>query len=214
LAHDPQSLSLYSYVHNLPINHCDPTGHKVQYLPNDKNAKEANKRVLSNVSKRERQLFRMEKDKATGRNELKLDAKAAAAFKGEHTEGYNKVVAAVSSDKTAVVSVQSTVGTFGDDGQFHVYNVARDFGGGASWDLGDGNSFVALSPDGNNSVPDQWHTQGPNGTKMPDPVGIIAGHELLGHSLERMIGGDASEAKAQNVEKQLREEQGVPPRVP
>jgi RHS repeat-associated protein len=211
---DPQSLNLYGFVGGNAASKSDIDGHKVEYLPEKKNAEEANKRVLRNVSKAEKKLFKMERDKESGRYQLKLDTKAAANFKGEHTGGYDKLVAAVNSDKTATVSVQSTIGARGDDGQFHVYNVARDFGGGTTYDLGNGNSLVVLSPEGNAPAPDQWHTPGPNGTKLPDPVGIIAGHELLGHALERMIGGDTSENKAQEVEKQLRQEQGVGARVP
>jgi RHS repeat-associated protein len=211
---DPQSLNLFSYVRNVPTTHTDPSGHKIEYLPNKKNAEEANRRILSNVSKDEKKLFKMEKDKDSGKYQLKFDAKAAANFKGEHTVGFDKLVTAVNSDKTATVSVQSTLGARGDDGQLHVYNVARDFGGGTTYDLGNGNSLVALSPEGNSAAPDQWHTLGPNGGKVADPVGIIAGHEVLGHALERMIGGDTSENKAQQVETQLRQEQGIGERVP
>jgi len=98
---------------------------------------------LSNVSKSESKLFHTEKDKASGRSELKLDAKGAANFKGKHTEGYNRLVAAINSDKTAVVSVQATVGAYGDDGAFHVYDVAKDFGGGTTIQTGNGNVLVA-----------------------------------------------------------------------
>jgi hypothetical protein len=42
------------------------------------------------------------------------------------------------------------------------------------------------------------------------PNGIIAGHELLGHALEGMLGHDHGEPSAVNIENQLRQEQGLP----
>jgi RHS repeat-associated protein len=208
---DPQSLNLYGFVGGNAASKSDIDGHKVEYLPEKKNAEEANKRVLSNVSKDEKKLFKMEKDKESGRYQLKLNAKAAANCKGQHTAGYNRLVTAVNSDRTAVVSIQSTVGATGDDGQFRVYDIAHAFGGGATSDSN--TILVALSPDGNANAPDTWRTQGPNGTKLPDPVGIIAGHELLGHAVDRMTTGITNEDSANKIEDQLRSEQGANPRV-
>src|SRR5207302_35639 len=199
------SLNLYSYVRNVPTSRTDPSGHKVEYLPDNKNATEANKRVLSNVSKAERKLFRLNHDKKTGRYQLKLDTKAASSFKGEHTVGYDKLVTAVNSNKIAVVAIQSNIGEKGDDGTLRVYNVRSVFGGGTTT-TGDKDISVVLSPDGNRNEPEHWHTQGPNGTKIPDSLGIIAGHELLGHGVSQITNGYSTEAGAQEVEKQLRKE--------
>jgi len=47
------------------------------------------------------------------------------------------------------------------------------------------------------------------GVELITPKSIIAGHELLGHALENMIGGDPSEGNAKRIENQLRGEQGM-----
>lgn len=211
---DTRSLNQYGYVVGNPINRLDSDGHKVEYLQQKRTAEEANRRVLGNVSKSERGLFRMEQNKDTKKFELKLDTKAAANFKGEHTEGYTRLVKAIDSDKTALISIQSTI-RLTDEAGSRMFDVDKDLGGGVTQYLDSGNVLVVLAPDGNKSAsPDMQHTLGPNGTKIPDPPSIIAGHELLGHGLEWMTAGNVSESNAVKIEKQLRQEQNISPRVP
>ena len=54
------------------------------------------------------------------------------------------------------------------------------------------------------------------GNIVPNPFGIIAGHEVLGHARLHLIGisdhADGPGSKAFQIENQLRKEQGLPPR--
>ena len=73
-----------------------------------------------------------------------------------------------------------------------MYNVARDLGGGATVKLSNGNVVIALAPEGNLTNNPPHTVPGVNGSPVPDPVGIIAGHELLGHGVDHMTGVDAT----------------------
>lgn len=101
---NPQSLNLYGYVQNNPTTFGDPDGHEVDF---DKNSKKGKKLLLTNVSKAERKMFQVTKNK-DGKSVLSLKAGADTKFKGEHTSGYGRLTTAINSDKVETINVSKT----------------------------------------------------------------------------------------------------------
>jgi RHS repeat-associated protein len=192
---NPQSLNLYSYVWNNPLSRNDPDGHEVDLGNSEKKLRdEAQKRILSNVSSKERGLFKAATDK-NGTTRLVLDKAAAANFEGKHSAGYGMLNEAINAKATATV----TVGDYQTVGGVTTYDV-RASGGGkmVPRELGrDTAVLLSEHPDPANSA----------------PAGIIAGHELLGHARLYMEGRPSGEPEAQAVENKLRKEQNLPPRA-
>ena len=206
---DPQSLNLYSYVLNNPLSRTDPDGHEVDLGNSDQKLRDqAQTRILSNVNKNERGLFTTSTDK-NGTTKLVLNKDAAANFDGKHSAGYGMLNQAINAKAVATVTVGDvqTVGTT----TYHV----QDSGGGKTVPTGNGNVSILLS-----EHPDPLISQGilplrgMNGEVVPNPPGIIAGHELLGHGRLEMLGRPYGEGEAIGVENQLRREQGLPLRNP
>jgi len=73
-----------------------------------------------------------------------------------------------------------------------------------------GNAEVILSPNGGGGMLQRPVPLQNGSVERLTPLSIIAGHELLGHALENMLGGDPSEHNAEQIENQLRQEQGLP----
>jgi RHS repeat-associated protein len=207
--HDPQSLNLYSYVRNIPTSKVDSDGHKVEYQPDRKKAKEANKRILKNLSPAERKLFRMAKNKDTGKYVLQIDNKAAANFKGQHTEAYERLSTGVGSEKKITVNIENTY-NFGG----FLQDIGRAFGGGITQPQSNGDVKVSLSSDGNTQNTPVGTVRGMNGDPVPDPPSMVAAHEVLGHAVEDVTGGDTSEHHVRQIENKMRSEQGLPLRDP
>ena len=197
---NPQSLNLYSYVLNNPLSRTDPDGHEVDF---DQNAKKGEKLLLKNVSKAERKMFEVTKN-ADGKSVLGLKAGAEDNFKGNHTEGYNRLTTAINSDKVETINVAKSY----TDAQGVSHNVSREDGGGVTRMYANGNSTIYVSPSGN---PGQL--TGVNGQAISDPLSIIMGHETLGHGLENAIGGDRGQHRAIEIENILRGEQKQPQRA-
>jgi len=115
---------------------------------------------------------------------------------------------AITNKNTVYVGIEETF----KDPQGNVRNTAKDAGGGTTLHItGTNNAEVILSKDGNKSDPkNPGTTRGADGGRIPDPVELIAAHEVLAHGLETMRGGDISERKAREIENQFRKEQGLP----
>ena len=203
---DPQSLNLYTYVRNVPTTRYDADGHKVVLGGTQDDKAEQKKIIVANASaKGESDLFKTTTNKS-GTTKLVLDKKAAAAFKGQHSIGYNKLVQAIKSDKTATVSLAATAK---DPSTGKIVDIAKDTHGGITFANSSGNSKVVLSPTGGGGMFQKPTLLQNGGVELITPKSIIAGHELLGHALENMIGGDPSEGNAKRIENQLRGEQGM-----
>ena len=204
---NPQSLNLYGYVLNNPLSRVDADGHEVDLTNTDaKQRAETEKRILSNVKKNERGLFTTTTDK-NGTTSLVLNKDAAANFEGKHSSGYNMLNQAI--DSKAVASVEINDHPTMPDG--HSINTGADAGGGRTVNFANGNSNIYLSTAGDQSG---LNLYGMNHQIIPNPVGIIAGHELLGHGRLNMLGRPSGEGPAVGVENQLRKEQGLPLRLP
>jgi RHS repeat-associated protein len=204
---DPQSLNLYTYVRNVPTTRFDADGHDVVLKGTKEEKQQEQQSIVANASaKGESELFKTQTDKS-GATHLKLDTKAAAAFKGTHSEGYNKLIKAISSSKVATVSVSQTVV---DPKSGKTVDVTKVGGGGATLIDKNGNAKVVLSPSGAGGMLQRPLPLQNGGLERLTPNSIIAGHELLGHALEGMLGHDHSEPAAIHVENQLRQEQGLP----
>ncbi len=184
-------------------------GHEVDLGNSDKKLRDqAQARILSNVNKNERGLFTTSTDK-NGTTKLVLNKDAAANFDGKHSAAYGMLNQAINAKAVATVTVGDvqTVGTT----TYHV----QDAGGGKTVPTGNGNVSILLS-----EHPDPLISQGilplrgMNGEVVPNPPGIIAGHELLGHGRLEMLGRPYGEGEAIGVENQLRREQGLPLRNP
>jgi RHS repeat-associated protein len=202
---NPQTLNLYSYVGNNPLSRFDPDGHEVDL---GTNADKGKKLILDNVNKKERALVSSVTDQKTGKTSLQIDPKAAAAFKGTHTDGFNMLSQAISSDKVIQVNVvdPKTMLT-GPDGVSSPIS-SPTWGGGASAPTANG-AIVSVSSGGGADV------LGQSGAMISSPASIVMGHELLGHGLGYIsVGHDGTEAHAIGVENQLRDEQGLPLREP
>jgi len=105
---DPQSLNLYTYVINTPTTRFDADGHDVVLSGTKDDKAQEQKRIVANASaKGEADLFKTNTGK-DGKTRLVLDKKAAADFKGKHSVGYDKLVKAINSQKTATVSIAAT----------------------------------------------------------------------------------------------------------
>jgi RHS repeat-associated protein len=197
---DPQSLNLYAYVLNNPLTRIDPDGHEVDLNGPQKDKAQEQKRILSNLKPSERGLFASSTDK-NGKTTLTLNKDAAGGFKGKHSSAYNLLAGDIASKNIVSISIQATLA----DAAGNVQSVKNDFGGGVTIPDGHGNFSVVLSPDGHNGPVNGL----PGLPPAPDPVGIIAGHELFGHV---RLGSPfaAGEPEAVGVENQLRQEH-VPP---
>lgn len=167
-----------------------------------KDQTEEQKRIVANASaKGEAALFKTETDK-DGKTHLVVDKVARANFKGEHSVGFEKLVKTIDNEHTATVSIAATA-TNPDTGETR--DVAKVGNGGVTIRYTNGDADVILAPNGSASpVPLQ------NGGSAFAPLNIIAGHELFGHALEHMIGGNPSEPHAEQIENILRSEQNVP----
>lgn len=206
---NPQSLNLYSYVWNNPLSRNDPDGHEVDLGNTEKKLRDqAMTRILSNVKASERGLFTTETDK-NGTTKLALKKDAAASFEGKHSKGYNYLTQAINAKAAATV----TIGDVQTVGQY-TYHV-QDAGGGKTIPMGNGDVRVLLSEHQDPLISQGiLPMRGMKGEIVPNPLGIIAGHELLGHGRLEMQGKPWGESEAIGVENQLRGEQGIPLRNP
>ncbi len=204
---DPQSLNLYTYVRNIPTTKYDVDGHQVVLTGTNEDKSDEQKRIVANASaKGESDLFKTNTGK-DGKTKLVLDKKAAADFKGKHSVGYNKLVQAINSTKTATVIMSATVV---DPQTGKTVDVSKVGGGGATLVDKNGNVTVTLAPNGAGGMFQRPVPLQNGGFERLTPNGIIAGHELLGHALEGMLGHDHSEPVAVRIENQLRQEQELP----
>lgn len=132
-----------------------------------------------------------------GKTTLRLNAKAAASFKGRHSAGYNLLTTAIASKSVATVEMWNY------DSLTTTYV--------------NGNSTVHLDRDvtGADRVTPMVDPAHPG--KDENPFSIIAGHELLGHALLNMLHDPGANEEGPGspvwgVEQTLGKEQGLMPR--
>ncbi len=202
---DPQTLNLYAYVDNNPLIRADADGHDVIYKGTDDQRKEEMARTTSTMNSGEKALFSMKKGK-DGQEHMSLDSKAAAAYKGAHTKTFDFMAQAVKSPHTIGVQMAETVPRPGGK----PISVANDAGGGVTAvNEVTHNSEVYLSPGGNpgGTLP------GASGGQVPDPVGLVAEHEVLGHARLAALGQPHGEPEAVGAENQMRRDVLMAPRA-
>jgi hypothetical protein len=154
------------------------------------------RRILENVNKNERGLFSTVTD-SSGKTNLVVNQDKASTFDGKHSDGYNLLVQTINSKNTATVVIGN------DDNQ-------TTYSGNAT----SGNATVHLNINGD-TVSGSLPLRGLDmKTPIPNPPGIIAGHELLGHALGYLTGRSHDEAAAVGVENRLRRQAGLPLRGP
>jgi hypothetical protein len=196
---NPQSLNLYSYVWNNPLSRNDPDGHEVDLTGTDKDKLAEQQRLTANASKtdkngvKESSLFKQTTDQ-NGKTTLTLDKKAAGAYDGKHSAGYNLLTGAINA--TPTISVQMS--------NMDSYTGRSDAQGNVTVNLNRNESQIDISSP----------LRGFDGQKITNPFGIIAGHEVLGHAYPRIMGWPSDEQNARQVENLLRQEQGLPLRDP
>ena len=204
---NPQSLNLYSYVWNNPLSRNDPDGHVValtcaastssSQCSQDKSTEL--QRLAANASKTDKNglsessLFKPTTDK-NGNTTMTLDKKAAANFKGEHSAGYNLLTSAIDAKPTVSVSMSD---------QFSKVTSTDPKTGNVSVRLERGvDAADAVAPMRNGNL-----------------FQIIAGHEVLGHALDFMLGDKNWAAEGPGsptfeMKNILRKEQNIGPRLP
>ncbi|MCU1304994.1 MAG: repeat-associated core domain protein [Candidatus Sulfotelmatobacter sp.] len=199
----PQSLNLYSFVQNNPLTAIDPDGHRVEFTNHQQRAKDL---LLRNLSPAERKLFTLAKNKETGKYELRIKKNAVESFKGQHTQAFSRLQTAVDDKHTISISIQSSynLGGFPQD-------IAYGSGGGQTIQRRDGNVDVMLAPKGNTQNGGAG-VLGANGGWVLDPKSMIAAHEILGHAVEDITGGNTEESHVREIENEFRKEQGLPAR--
>jgi RHS repeat-associated protein len=197
--HDPQTLNLYGYVGNNPLSRRDADGHEVDLTGNAKDKQAEQQRLAANASRtdkngvKESSLFKQTTDK-NGKTTLTLDKNAAASYDGKHSAGYNMLNSAIGAKGTISVQMTDLISD----------QTVSDGHGNASV------SLTRLEPTYDPNLP----MKGVNGQVIPNPPQIIAGHEVLGHGLNSILGREHGEATAIGVENILRGEQGLPLRQP
>ena len=188
---DPQSLNLYSYVRNNPLRFVDADGHEIDLKGDDKDKATEQQRLAANASKTDKNGVKesslfKQTTDKNGKTTLTLDKKAAAGYEGKHSAGYNLLNAAI-ADK-GVISVQMT------NTDSKVLSV-------------DGPHSMTVGLDRNEAGVDRGQI---------NPFQIIAGHEVLGHGLNYLLGvpdwnRHYDGSPTMSVENLLRQEQGLPP---
>jgi RHS repeat-associated protein len=198
---NPQSLNLYAYVGNNPLTRRDLDGHIIalgcaagtsaSQCTQDKSTEES--RLAANASKtdkngmKESSLFKETTDKS-GKTTMTLNKDAASKWSGGHSAGFNLLNAAI--DNKGVINVQM---------------VDHDDSGVISHNDSTHSITVGLG-----------RTASPLDSGGPaNPLSIIAGHEVLGHGLnfllgERGWGSDLDHSPTINTENLLRDEQHLP----
>ena len=163
------------------------------------------RRLVSNTSKAEQKLFKSVTDAKTGKTTLAL-TDAAKSFKGTHTVAFTRLADAIGQKNVASVGIHDTF--VGADGQSHATPLGGITVGPAPGIAG--NATTTLNRNGLGAgdmsvVP---------GTMVPAPTNIVAAHEVMGHGLEILKGGDPTENHVWQIENQMRQEEGLPPRPP
>lgn len=205
---DPQSLNLYAYVGNNPLTRHDPDGHVIALeCASEKSADQCKQdkstelsRLAANASKtdkngtKESTLFKQTTDK-NGKTTMVLDKNAAAKWSGGHSGGFNLLNSAIDAKPTVSVEIWKYFDNVTDP---------TDAQGNVAVHLSQNSDPVnAIAP-----------LTGYNGQIIPNPLSIVAGHEVLGHALPRIMGWDSNEPAARETENELRQEQGLPLRDP
>jgi len=187
---DPQTWNMYAYVRNNPTTLTDPSGLEVALSGSDADKQEEKKRMVANASKRgEAALFKTVTDK-NGKATLVLDKEKASDFKGKHSTGYNLLLKAIDAKPTITVQL----------GEEDSKTGPRDAAGNVTVHLARNVAPIdVIAP-----------LRGFDGQVIPNPFNIIAGHEVLGHALPRILGLPSDQETAINVENELRREQGLP----
>jgi RHS repeat-associated protein len=187
---DPQTWNMYVYVRNNPTNLTDPTGLEVALSGGKADQEEEKKRLIANVSKKgEAALFKTVTT-PNGNTTLAVDKDKVAGFQGKHSAGYRWLVAAIEAKRTITVQLVETESKTGP----------RD---------AQGNVTVSLKR-GVDPLDKYAPLRGVDGQVIPNPFHIIAGHEVLGHALPRILGLGTDQDTAVRVENELRQEQGIP----
>jgi RHS repeat-associated protein len=195
---DPQSLNLYAYVGNNPLTRVDADGHDVIFRGNETQRNEEFARNTSTLNSGEKALVSSQKGK-DGQYHLRIDPKAAAAYKGAHTNTFKFMAQAVKSPHTIGVQMAETATVNGK-----TINVASQAGGGLTLTpVGSRDSEVYLSEGGH-----------PGGTVsgVPATPGIVAEHETYGHARLAALGLPHGEPQAVGAENQMRQDVLMAPR--
>ena len=143
---------------------------------------------------KESSLFKQVTDK-NGKTTMVLNKDASAKWSGGHSGGFSLLNAAIDAKPTISVEIWKNSDNVTDpkDAQ--------------------GNVAVHLS-----RISDPANTVSPLrdtcGNAIPNPLSIVAGHEVLGHALPGIMGWDSSEPAARATENELRDEQKLPLRDP
>ncbi len=164
---DPQSLNLYAYLLNNPLEGVDPDGHEVDLNGNKADKAEEQRRLAANATKtdkngvKESSLFKQVTDK-NGKTTMVLDKDAAANWSGGHSQGFKDIVQTINNKDVVSVNLVNTDdnNTHNDGGGHFTVNLARNQTG-----------YDRVNPMVNGNC-----------------FEIIAGHEILGHARMGMLG--------------------------
>jgi RHS repeat-associated protein len=201
---DPQSLSLYSYVRNIPTTRFDSDGHTI-VLDNDKRADrvDTQNRVTGTTTKAEQKLFTRVLNPKTGKVELKIDADKAKSFKGDHTGAYNRLAGAIGDTQhTASVGIHDTYTA--SDGTTQPTPRGGITQGPPPGIAGD--ATVSLNSKGYGNGDNSTLAGHPD---VPVTNNIVAAHEVMGHAAEILKGGNPTEKNAIKIENEIRTQPNV-----
>lgn len=202
----PQSLNKYQYCYNNPLNTIDPSGHEVEATnQSSKDRNEVKGRLIKNLSSSEKKYFKVEYDKDKKGYFLVTKGDVSKALGKPHTKAFEYLVQTIKNDKRVTVEIRETVTESSGD-----VSVSKDYGGGVTYDTKKGNADVQVYLSRNGHP--KGTVLGMNGNQVPDPVSLIAAHEVLGHARLAILGQPNGEREAKVVENEVREGRGYLPK--
>jgi RHS repeat-associated protein len=187
---NPQMWSRYSYVMNNPVRYVDPDGRLVQLSGSAEERQKLLELIRQNLAQKDQKLVTL------GNNGMLQIAKSA---KGS-TTGFSMLKAAVRNQKQTVnIAFGQTAMIKPGPGPMRPVEVdLRSAGGGAA-------TGAPFTMSGNIEV-----RIDPRGSATGESLGIVMGHELMGHAFDYMFRGLTSEHSARNTENLIRSDLGLP----
>lgn len=160
-------------------------------------------RVLFNLSKSERKYFEVHHNEKTGQYTLETKGDVDEALSKSHTKAFEYLVQTVRAEGTVRAAISETYTLKNGNTESSRPGATVPAKDSASGEIEVYVSRQSVSPMGQPAV-----VEGSKTEFLRSPVSIIAGHEILGHGRQLLMGQD-SEHGAIDVENELRRGRGL-----